>query len=148
MRGCARFAGIVRTAIDTNILSALWSGEESIDRITRALNTAADCGSLVICPLVYAELRGSPKATASFVDHFLQQMEIEVDWNCDRPVWELASERYASYAIRKRKQGMGEPKRLLADFVVGAHAVLRADQLLTLDRGVYRRDFEELLLNP
>lgn len=138
----------MRTAIDTNIISALWSGEKSVEIITAALNSAADQGGLVICPLVYVELRGSPKATASFVDGFLDRMEIVVDWNCGKDVWLLASERYANYATRKRKQGMGEPKRMLADFIVGAHAFLRADQLLTLDRRLYRRDFQELLLNP
>ena len=143
-----RFARTVRTAIDTNILSALWSGEESVERVTAALNAAGDRGGLVICPLVYAELRGSPRATASFVDDFLDQMEIMVDWACGKDVWLLAAERYAKYAVRKREQGMGEPKRLLADFVVGAHALLRADQLLTLDKRLYRRDFGELLLNP
>lgn len=119
-----------------------------MEKVAAALDAAGDRGGLVVCPLVYAELRGSPKATASFVDGFLEQMEIVVDWNCGKDVWLLAAERYAKYAARKRKQGMGEPKRMLADFVVGAHAFLRADQLLTLDRRLYRRDFEDLLLNP
>ena len=38
------------------------------------------------------------------------------------------------------------PKRLLADFVIGAHALYSADRLLTLDEGRYRRDFPELKL--
>lgn len=138
----------MRTAIDTNILSALWSGEDSAEEVKAALNLAGELGGLVICPLVYAELRGSPRATASFVDDFLDRAEIVVDWICGQDVWLLAAERYAQYAVRKRRQGMGEPKRMLADFVVGAHALLRADQLLTLDKRIYRRDYEELLLNP
>jgi hypothetical protein len=44
--------------------------------------------------------------------------------------------------------GHGEPRRLLADFVVGAPALLRANQFFTLDKRLYRRDFAELLLNP
>jgi len=33
---------------------------------------------------------------------------------------------------------------LLADFIVGAHALTRSDRLLTLDPSRYSRDFPEL----
>ena len=112
------------------------------------LDEAAERGGLVICPVVYAELRGSPRATASYVDGFLDETEIVTDWTFDEAIWRLASERYERYAARKRKQKMGEPKRLIADFLVGAHAMLRADVLLTLDPRPYRRDFAELSLHP
>jgi hypothetical protein len=138
----------VRTAIDTNILSALWSGEEAAETVRKLLNAAAERGGLVICPLVYAELRGAPRATGSFVDNFLERTGIIVDWSLDREVWQLSAERYEKYAVRKRRQRMGEPKRFLADFIVGAHAMLRADVLITLDQRPYRRDFAELVLNP
>ena len=37
----------------------------------------------------------------------------------------------------------GSVKRLLADFIVGAHALIRADGLLTLDAGRHAKDFPE-----
>jgi hypothetical protein len=40
------------------------------------------------------------------------------------------------------------PESLLADFVVGAHALLLADRLMPLDAARYSRDFPELLLFP
>jgi predicted nucleic acid-binding protein len=39
---------------------------------------------------------------------------------------------------------MGPPRRLLVDFVIGAHALLRADRLLTLDTSLYKQDFPDL----
>jgi predicted nucleic acid-binding protein len=138
----------VRTAIDTNILSALWSGEATAAAVKNLLDEAAERGGLVICPVVYAELRGSPRATASYVDSFLNETGILTDWTLEEAIWQLAAERYEKYAARKREQKMGEPKRLIADFIVGAHALLRADVLLTLDPRPYRRDFAELSLHP
>jgi predicted nucleic acid-binding protein len=34
-----------------------------------------------------------------------------------------------------------EPKRVLADFIIGAHALLHADQFKTLDQKRYRKIF-------
>jgi predicted nucleic acid-binding protein len=138
----------VRTAIDTNILSALLTGEPNAGQIGQLLDMAADRGGLVICPIVYVELRAAPAATASLIDAFLERTSIIVDWNVEKAIWQLAAERYEKYAARKRKQKMGEPKRIIADFIVGAHALLRADVLLTLDSGPYRRDYAELSLHP
>lgn len=42
-----------------------------------------------------------------------------------------------------RKNG-GKRTRVLADFLNGAHAVTRSDQLLTRDRGYYREYFKKL----
>ncbi len=38
------------------------------------------------------------------------------------------------------------PRRLLADFMIGAHALLSADRLMTFDTKVYGQDFPELRL--
>ncbi len=43
----------------------------------------------------------------------------------------------------------GQRIRLIADFVVGAHALTQAERLLTRDRGFYRSYFGALaLLDP
>jgi predicted nucleic acid-binding protein len=134
----------MRTAVDTNVLSALWSGEPLASSVSGQLNEASSAGGLVICAAVYAELIAHPKAKFDFVDHFLSATGISIDFDLGEPVWREASVRFAKYATRRRASRGGRAKRLLADFIVGAHALLRSDRLLTLDTSRYLRDFPEL----
>ncbi len=62
----------------------------------------------------------------------------------DRDVALVAGAEWRSY----RRRG-GPRERIVGDFLVGAHARLRADRLLTRDRGFYRTYFEGLeILDP
>jgi predicted nucleic acid-binding protein len=71
----------VRTAIDTNIISALWSKEPSGSGIARQLWEAKDDGALLIAPAVYVELLAYPNATESFVSRFLADTGITVEFH-------------------------------------------------------------------
>ena len=53
------------------------------------LDEAAERGGLVICPVVYVELRGFPRATASYVDSFLDETGILADWTFDKAICSL-----------------------------------------------------------
>ena len=134
----------MRTALDTNVLSALWSAEPLSAEVSEALEDAAAAGGLVICAVVYAELLAHPKASPDFVDGFLAATDIAVDFSFGEPVWREVAARFAKYAVRRRASRGRSAKRLVADFLVGAHALIRADRLLTLDRSRYARDFPEL----
>jgi predicted nucleic acid-binding protein len=134
----------MRTAIDTNVISALWSAEPLSPLVSEELDDAAGGGGLVICAPVYAELLAHPRASVPFVDDFLDETEIAIDFDIGEPVWREASVRFAKYAARRRASRGGSPKRLLADFIVGAHALIRADRLLTLDASWYEMYFPEL----
>ena len=93
----------MRTAIDTNVISALWSREPAASQMASLLGRARDEGGLVICAPVYAELLAHPNATASFVDEFLSATDIIVDFALDEVIWREAALAFASYVRRRRK---------------------------------------------
>lgn len=136
----------MRTAIDTNIISALWTKEANVSAVIRQLQLARESGGLVICPIVYIELCAYPRVRVEDVKRFLKETRIDFDDEVPRKVWELAAEAYAQYASRRRESRDGSPKRMPADFIIAAHASLRADRLLTLDQRRYQTDFPELAL--
>jgi predicted nucleic acid-binding protein len=136
----------MRTAIDSNILSALWSKEPSASGIARSLGDAKAEGGLVVGAPVYAALLAYPKATESFVNNFLADTGIVVDFEFKEPVWIEAGRRFARYAKRRRRTARKGPRRLLADFIIGSHALAQADRLMTLDPQRYKQDFPELKL--
>jgi predicted nucleic acid-binding protein len=134
------------TALDTNVIVALLSGTPELSRAARqSLEQAGARGALVVSPPVYAELLAAPGREPEEIDSFLNRTGIEVDWLLDEPVWRTAAVAYREYAVRRRKQqGDPGPRRILADFVIGAHATHLASALLTLDRGLYRAAFPKL----
>jgi len=136
----------MRTAIDTNVISALWSQEPAAASVVTLLGRAGRERGLVVCGAVYAELLAHPKATETFVEEFLTSTHVAVDFVLDEAVWREAGRRFAAYARRRRQSGATSPKRLLVDFLVGGHASLCADRLLTLDRERYVHDFPRLRL--
>ena len=134
------------TAVDTNIFSVLWAGIAESKKLGVWLDDARRIGSLVICPAVYAELLANPSVTEDQVNRFVRETGIVVQFDMAEATWVEAGRRYAVYASRRRASSGGESKRLLADFIIGSHALVQTDRLMTLDRGRYERDFPELKL--
>ncbi len=112
----------------------------------RQLDEARRKGSLVICAPVYCELYAVPGVTPDLVNRFLQDTSIVCDFLIAEEVWREAALRFTRYANRRRRSGGESPKRMLVDFVVCAHSLLKADCLLTLDQERYAKDFPELNL--
>jgi hypothetical protein len=134
----------VRTALDTNVLSALWSSEPLAPRVSQRLAEVRAEGGLVVCGPVYVELCANPSVSPTFVDEFLAGTGISLDFALDENVWRLAAEGFTAYAERRRRSAGGTPKRLPVDFLIAAHASLRADRLMTMDGSCYRQYFPTL----
>lgn len=136
----------MRTALDTNILSPLWSGEPSAVGIPAQLERIRSEGALAVCGPVFVELAAHPSVDAHVVEKFLREMNITVDFDLGEDIWRLAASTFAAYALRRRRSGGGPPKRLLVDFIVASHAMLNADRLMTRDAKRYGQDFPNLRL--
>ena len=135
------------TAIDTNVVIALWDKNAALSSAAQtALEAAFNRGNLVVAAPVFAELLAAPGRTETFVNSFLEDTAIAIDWDLDEPVWRLAGRAFQSYAERRRKQRDSGTRRILADFLIGAHAQTRGYRLLTLDERLYRASFPTLTI--
>ena len=125
------------TAVDTNILlDILLPNEKFYVASAEALQESAS-GSLVMCDIAYAELcihfESQPEC-----DSFLESIGIQV-----QPLTP-AAHFLASRAWRVYRRQGGRRAKILADFLIGAHAVKQATRLLSRDRGFYRSLFPSL----
>ena len=131
------------TAVDSSVLLDVFTANRQFGATSReALRRARQSGSLVACEAVWAEV------TAAFDDEQRASSEFErlgiVYASLDRD----AAQR-SGLAWRAYRRAGGPRTRILADFLIGAHALTSADRLLTRDRGFYRAYFGELeLLDP
>jgi predicted nucleic acid-binding protein len=133
------------TVIDTNIIAALWDSDDALNATARSsLDAALARGSLIIPAPVYSELMAFAGRTESFLDTFLGDTGIDVDWNMEERVWRAAGQAFQTYAGRRRKQRGSSPRRILADFLIGAYAARHNFPLLTFDERIYRAAFPVL----
>jgi len=133
------------TAIDSNIIVALWDKDPTLSLAAQtALETAFNRGGLAVSAPVFAELMAALGRTETFVNSFLEETGIVVEWDLGEAVWRSAGRAFRSYAERRRKQRDSGTRRILADFLIGAHAEKRGYRLLTLDERLYRAAFPSI----
>ena len=135
------------TSIDTNVIIALWDRDPAISSAAQsALDNALEHGGLVVVAPVFAELMAASGRSEAFLTSFFQDTGIGIEWNLQETVWRAAGQSFQEYAARRRGKRDTGPLRILADFLIGAHAYERGYRLLTLDDRLYRAAFPDLLL--
>lgn len=133
------------TSIDTNVLISLWDKDKTVNEAAEAaLERAFLRGRLIVSGAVYAELLASPSLTVSFIDRFLEDTQIDVEWAIGESVWRVAGQAFKTYSRNRKKQTGSLPRRILADFLIGAHAQENGYTLLTSDKRIYRSSFPKL----
>lgn len=133
------------TAVDTNVFVALWDMDTRLNTAAqKALDSAQEQGSLVISGAVYAELLALPGRTEGMLDGFFEATRIHVDWEARETIWRAAGKAFQTYVGRRNRKRDELPRRILADFFIGAHASTHRYRLMTLDQRLYSASFPEL----
>ena len=152
------------TAVDTNVLlDVLIPGAPHGDESERALTEALRAGAIIVSEPVYAELAAHFSNSRDLND-FLEATGLRLkasergalygagkDWGESvrrRPATLECSRCGASQDPRCERCGSSlRPRQhVVADFIIGAHALVHADRLLTRDRGYYATYFPGLSL--
>lgn len=131
-------------AVDSNVLvDLIGDNPGAADAAEAALRNALSRGPVVACEVVLAEVvagLGNSALVVEIMD------DIGVDFS---PLEQRSAVRAGEMQRRYRdriRQGTlaGGPKRSIPDFLVGAHALLQCQGLITRDAGFFRDYFKGL----
>ncbi len=131
------------TAIDTNVLMDIFTADTKFaEKSAAALRNCLNKGSVVACDIVWAETSSVFPDTSQF-NSVINSLSIQFS-PMNSSSAQLAGEFWQQY----RKKG-GSKSRIVADFLIAAHALLQCDCLLTRDKGFYRKYFKNLkIIDP
>ena len=126
------------TAVDTSVLLDVFLADDRYgEQSKEQLRAAYDSGAIIICDIVYAELVPAFRDRA-VLDRALQEINATTS-PVDAAIAYDAGVRWMRY-----RQAGGPRKRIITDFLIGAHAVAVAQTFLTRDRGFFSTYFPEL----
>ena len=127
------------TAVDTNILIDILEPDPEYGPASRdALVRCIDEGAAVACEVVWAEVATAYAGSGAKVVSGLKHAGIVYSAMSEESALQAAMS-WHSYRLRG-----GTRTRIAADFLIGAHAMVQCDRLLTRDHGFYREYYESL----
>ncbi|MEO5883095.1 MAG: PIN domain-containing protein [Caldimonas sp.] len=130
-------------AVDSSIVVDLLGSDARADAAEDALRRALSLGPVVVCEVVVAEV----VAGLGFGSDFVETLE---DAGIRYSATELrsavrAGEMQRRYKQRTRAEGpAATARRAVPDFLIGAHALMQCDALITRDAGFFRDYFKGL----
>jgi predicted nucleic acid-binding protein len=131
------------TAVDTSVLIDVFGADPTFGAASRgALRAAIETGALIASEVVWAETFAS-FASEERAAQMLDRLRVRFVPS------DVVAASAAGQAWRSYRRDGGRRDRILADFLVGAHASVHADRLLTRDRRFYGARFRDLeILDP
>jgi predicted nucleic acid-binding protein len=124
-------------AADSSVLIDLIEGGIHSLAATDAVRRALHVGPLVLCEVALAEVCTSLKGGAEILQHL---EEAGISYNAMEPKSALR----AGEMQRRYRQRGGNRSRTVADFLIGAHAMMQCDALISRDASFYRDYFKGL----
>ena len=126
-------------AIDSSVLVDLLADGPQADAAEACLRQCLSAGPVVVCDIVLAEvccaLRDGAEALAVLEDMSIRYQPLEAK-----------SALRAGEMQRRYRQRGGGGVRAMPDFLIGAHALLQCNGLITRDHAFYRDYFKGLKL--
>ena len=126
------------TAVDTSVILDVMTGDSRFESLSEiALRKAQTEGKLIVCECVVAEVFPALNDLGNF-------KEFLTDWHLDFSAMNFESALLAGTYFAEYLSRGGNTKRVVPDFLIGAHAVVCADRLLARDRGYLKDYFKSL----
>lgn len=127
------------TAIDTNILIDVFEPDPVFGLASKeALKRCLREGSVIACEVVWAEVMTAYCHKGNEAVEALRRIGVEYS----AMTFEASLEAATCWSAFRRKSKVRD--RIVADFLVGGHALVQSERLLTRDRGFYRTYFKPL----
>ncbi len=124
-------------AVDSSVIVELLADSEHADASEAALREALARGPVVVCDVVVSEICSALRDG----DQAMQALE---DMGISYSPVEQKSALRAGEMQRRFRTKTGERSRTAQDFIVGAHALLQCNALITRDAGFFRDYFKGL----